>query len=897
MIGEFNYFVETIKGAVTRMKNLFKKLSFDKLSVKGEILFLASFFTLLILIIFGLFLTFTYSDILYQNARRSIAHANADVLNYLDNYFTNIDGILSALAQNKDVLNAYHNDLSKTKALEHYELISKANPSIDFLFSGYENSLLLINDYTPPEDYDPRIRPWYTNARDQMSEFTTTQPYQEANSKEWVFAASKALINEKGDFVGVISTEFNNKTISNLLELNHMFDTQRSFILDQTGTILCHLDESFIGFNMVDMIGMLEEDVDFFEYEYDDSVSWAYYEKMPLTGWTIVTAIDQREVRQPIRRTQTVNSILTLLLALILGTILYVIFYKRLASPIKELQENVNLIMRGKDPQKQAYRYSNYELTQIAKRIEQLTESSLNKKKNELSVIVEASNDAIVFIDEQQQITNFNSNLLQFWGLQKADLNGSNASHLFNLMAERLAEIGDYPDKMQVLLTSGESVKFTVTLKNGSVYEVYSSPVVQNGILSGRLFTYHDMTDQKALEENIRKAKEAAEEASRAKSEFLANMSHEIRTPLSGVIGYTELLKNTSLDEKQYQYVMNAHKSAQALFEIINDILDFSKIEAGHMDMEYILTDIIQLTQDSVDVLTYNTDKKNLTIATQVQPEIPRFAKTDPMRLKQVLVNLISNAVKFTEKGMITVEVHFEEIDDQMGRYLFQVKDTGIGIDQDQQKKLFRAFSQADSSTTRKFGGTGLGLVISNYMVEKMGGQITFESEKGKGSTFQFTISTEYAYEMHESDHTKPIISKQIPLEEISPTIMIAEDMRINMMLVESILTDMIPNVEVIKASDGHQALIKTKEKAPDLILMDIQMPVMNGLEASREIRKFNTQIPIIALTAGVVKEEIDKCYEAGMNGFLAKPIDNSKLYKTLKEHLGNNNNKSKKGR
>src|SRR6056297_2978096 len=177
------------------MKNIFKKLSFDKLSVKGEILFLASFFTLLILIIFGLFLTFTYSDILFQNAKTSIAHANADVIDYMDDYFTSINGILSALAQNEYVLNAYHNDLSKARALDHFELFSEANPSIDFLFSGYENGFLLINDYIPPEGYDPRIRPWYTKARDLRGEFTTTQPYQEANYKEWVFAASKALIN------------------------------------------------------------------------------------------------------------------------------------------------------------------------------------------------------------------------------------------------------------------------------------------------------------------------------------------------------------------------------------------------------------------------------------------------------------------------------------------------------------------------------------------------------------------------------------------------------------------------------------------------------------------------------------------------------------------------------
>ncbi len=868
------------------MSRFFKKLSFGKLSVKGEIIFLASFFTLLILIIFVLLMNLLFLDTLNQNARRSIKNANSDVINYMNNYFTNISGILSVLSQNKDVINAVNNEQSKKRALELFDLFAKAFPSIDFLFSGYENGFLVINDYTPPEGFDSRNRPWYTEALDNMPEFSTTPPYQEANSREWVFATSKALINSENEFMGVVSTEFNNKTIISLLEFNQLFETQRSYILNKAGTMLCHPDESVIGLDTADIFGIFDEELGFFEYDHKEKASWGYYEKMPLTGWTIVTAVDKEEIRKPIIKTIYVYSILTLMFSLMLGIILYYIFHKRLALPIKKLQKNVDSILRGKEPERQAYRYSNYEITQIAKGIEQLTQTSLNKKKNELSVIIESSTDAILFLDEEQRVSNYNTNFKSVWGISEDDLNHSDATRLFEMMADKLMEQREFQKEMKKLVNGEETVKDTVTLKNGRVYEVYSCPVIQNGSLSGRLFTYYDITDQKVLEENIRKAKEAAEDANRAKSDFLANMSHEIRTPLSGVIGYTELLKETPLDDKQQQYVTNAYKSAQTLFSIINDILDFSKIEAGHMDMEYILTDIIQLTHDAVDVLKYTAVQKNIALVVTIQPEIPRFGKTDPMRLKQVLINLISNAVKFTENGTVNVDIQFEKIDERMGTYEFRVKDTGIGISKQQQGKLFKAFSQADSSTTRKYGGTGLGLVISNYIVEKMGGKITFESEKDQGSTFYFSLRTEYEYGTLNDKEKTHESSEPMLLEGISPRIMIVEDSRINMMLEETILRNMIPKVDVIKAHDGRQAVEKARQMKPDLILMDVQMPEMNGLEASREIRKFNTRIPIIALTAGVVKDEIEKCYEAGMNGFLAKPIDNSALFKILKEKL-----------
>ncbi|HPF17483.1 MAG TPA: ATP-binding protein [Thermotogota bacterium] len=379
-----------------------------------------------------------------------------------------------------------------------------------------------------------------------------------------------------------------------------------------------------------------------------------------------------------------------------------------------------------------------------------------------------------------------------------------------------------------------------------------------------------------------------AEKANKAKSEFLANMSHEIRTPLNGVIGFCELLTTTSLNELQHQYVSNIENSGDALLGIINDILDLSKIEAGKLELELIKTNINIILDETMEIFQYQAIKKGLRLEMFIENTIPIYALMDPIRLKQILVNLIGNAIKFTEKGAVQIRIGCDIIDRHSAAFHFKVLDTGIGISEEQGKRLFKAFSQADSSITRKYGGTGLGLVISNMLLKKMGSQLSVKSELGKGSVFSFTIQTEYCDEEPETVTIPKKEEKALILGNYK--ILIAEDVSINRDLIISMLSQLIPNVQIIVAKNGLEAVEKTQSEKPDLILMDIQMPVMSGVEATKEIRKWqngsDSSIPIIALSAEVMKESLEKCQKAGMNGFLSKPIKQKALIDMINNHL-----------
>jgi len=531
-----------------------------------------------------------------------------------------------------------------------------------------------------------------------------------------------------------------------------------------------------------------------------------------------------------------------------------------------------------------------------------LDESEANLRQ--LSLAIRQSPHSIVITNKDGSIEYVNESFVANTGYSANEVIGQNP----RLLQSGRTSAATYQDLWSTILRGdiwrGELIN---KRKDGSEYEEFAiiSPVRQpNGQITHYLAIKEDITEKKRTQTELDRyraelealvvdrtaelelAKNAAESANKAKSAFLANMSHEIRTPMNAILGLTHLLQRDVEREEDRQRLAKVSDAAQHLMSLINDVLDLSKIEAGKMVLSQSNFSPLEITQSAIALVADKAHEKSLPIESNIDPLLPERLQGDPLRVRQILLNFLSNAVKFTTHGKIEVRLQLESRGDERVRLRWQVIDQGIGISDEAQGRLFRPFEQADSSTTRRHGGTGLGLAISHRLAEAMGGTIGVQSQTGQGSSFwfiaEFSPAAPFPLSLPHPDVSTLSAEQQLQKNYRGTRVLVAEDNPINAEVVQQLLTDAGLLVEL--AQDGQEALDLAKQHGYALILMDVQMPRLDGLAATREIRRLPglAELPILAMTANAFSDDRNQCLQAGMNDHVAKPIDPAQLFKTV---------------
>ncbi len=511
-----------------------------------------------------------------------------------------------------------------------------------------------------------------------------------------------------------------------------------------------------------------------------------------------------------------------------------------------------------------------------------IIQAKILESEEKFRSLTESATDAIIITDETGIVTFWNKAAQKIFKYSEEEAIGANIVQFFEDDAITVLQDAKHHKLSKNLSFTGQTAELMAITKEMKKINVeLSLSAVQIRNSANAISIVRDITERKLMEKALQKAKIEAENANKAKSEFLANMSHEIRTPMNAILGFSQLLIGKLQNPQLNSYVDAISSSGKSLLGLINDILDLSKIEAGRLELEYDAVNPHSIFLEVKQIFAFKMEEKGLELILHIDNDIPKGLVLDEIRLRQVLVNLVGNAVKFTETGYIKISAQAEEHEHDTSKLnlIFSVEDTGIGISKEQQSLIFEAFRQQAGQSSRKYGGTGLGLAITKRLVEMMNGQISVESTQGKGSIFEVKLHDIDIASTVASGFDNSISDVEIALKDLK--ILIVDDIELNRKLVREYLGT--NNLDIYEAEDGRQAIQMATEIIPDLILMDMKMPVMDGYEATPKILEINQlkNVPIIALTASAMKGDEDKILSIGCKGYLPKPVEKKCIVKT----------------
>ncbi|PID76856.1 MAG: hypothetical protein CSB24_04375 [Deltaproteobacteria bacterium] len=624
---------------------------------------------------------------------------------------------------------------------------------------------------------------------------------------------------------------------------------------------------------------------------------------MKYNGWKVVELNSVADIKQAEKIMLWKDLIGSTIAISIVTTILFIVYRVNIFSRLLNLHKNLELLEHGEletrvreDRGYDEISILFHAFNRTADKLQRLIES-LSASREQFRLAVDGSYDGIWDWNLEKDYVYFSPRWYEQIGYNKDELEPLTFDNLKRLVHDEDRErVGGYVQAFREgKIRDKFDIEYRLFHKSGHIIWIHSraSIVIDDDGLPKRLVGAHtDTTEQHLISEQLLQAKEAAEASTHAKSDFLAKMSHEIRTPIGFITGLCHMMKDTGLNHKQSDYVAKIQDSSRLLLSIINDILDFSKIEAGKMEIDLQLFNIREMFKSITESFKVNVREKNLELKLYISPDVPDMLVSDPLRLNQIITNLVSNAIKFTDEGEIFIAVKCLRQHDESADLEISVKDTGIGMTVEEQARIFKAFAQADSSISRRYGGTGLGLVICSNLAKLLGGEITMESEPEQGTRFTLSLNMKTGFSSAEEQLT--IIEddgqESLGQQGIRPDarVLLVEDNEINVMIAESLISKL--EITPHTAENGKEALKMVKENDYDLILMDIQMPIMDGYTATREIRSLPgekyQQVPIIAMTANAMKHDVDNALSAGMNGHLSKPIEPDNFYRLMRKWL-----------